>query len=208
MRRLKVENGLAPPRKSERRFIASLTTAIVASVIVGIFFQPIISFTSGVVTSLISIFYQGWLDHIYRQAAGSALFNAIYFIFFDITVLPIAVISIIMITRFLGTETSLISDRLRGILTIPIMRRVSIIWIVLAIPVTFIVTSEVYTAFQARATFDQRLMALEPVISEQERKSLLAQWALMKGRVDYEKINKRLEELAEKYHAELPSPYI
>ena len=72
----------------------------------------------------------------------------------------------------------------------------------------FIVNSAIYRAFQATATFDQRLMALAPVISDQERKSLLGQWAVMKGRADYDKINARFEELAEKYHAELPPPYI
>jgi hypothetical protein len=72
----------------------------------------------------------------------------------------------------------------------------------------FIVNSAIYGAFQATATFDQRLMALAPVISDQERKSLLGQWAVMKGRADYDKINTRFEEFAEKYHAELPPPYI
>jgi hypothetical protein len=47
-------------------------------------------------------------------------------------------------------------------------------------------------------------MALTPVISDQERKNILGQWALMKTRKAYDKLNDQFEELAKKYHAELP----
>jgi hypothetical protein len=76
------------------------------------------------------------------------------------------------------------------------------------VPVVVILNAGIYVPFQATATFDRRLMALAPVISDEERQSLRGQWALMKGRADYNKINDRFKELAEKYHAELPPPYI
>jgi hypothetical protein len=71
-----------------------------------------------------------------------------------------------------------------------------------------LVISGKFVSLQATATFDRRLMALTPLISDQERKNLLGQWALMKGRKDYDKLNDQFEELAKKYHAELPKPLI
>jgi len=162
-----------------------------------------------IVISFISIFYKGWIDNIYRQAAGSTLYTAVYFIISIITMFPLGIISGILSVWLIGTGTSRFAGRVRqGILPLRLVRRVAVLWIALGVPLMFIVNSAIYRAFQATATFDQRLMALAPVISDQERKSLLGQWAVMKGRADYDKINARFEELAEKYHAELPPPYI
>ena len=118
-----------------------------------------------------------------------------------ITTLPVVVLSATVIMSF--------TNRIRQVaLSLRRARRSAILCLAVAVPLMFIINSGLYTAFQATATFDRRLMALAPVISDQERKSLLGQWAMMKGRADYDKINAKFQELAEKYHSELPPPYI
>jgi hypothetical protein len=203
-----VDNTPPPSPIGKKTFLVSVTASVVASIIVGIFFQPIISFVSETVTSFISLFYKGWIDLAYRQAAGSTLFMAVYFIISFITVFPVGVITGMLVILFIETGSSRVSDRLRGVLPIRIVRQSFVLLTALIVPLTFIANSGIYTSFQATATFDQGLMALAPVISDQERKSLLSLWAMMKGRADYDKINARFEELAAKYHAELPPAFI
>jgi hypothetical protein len=177
-----MENPPPPSRINQRTFLISVTASVVASIIVGIFFQPIIAFISDIVISFISLFYKGWVDTIYQQAAGSTLYSAVYFIISMITMFPLGVVCGILVMWFIATGTSRFSRRLRqGILPLRIVRRVAVLWIALGVPLMFIVNSAIYRAFQATATFDQRLMALAPVISDQERKSLLGQWAVMRG---------------------------
>jgi hypothetical protein len=71
-----VENTSPPSRNSRATFLVSVTASVVASILVGVFFQPIIAFISDIVISFISVFYKGWIYSIYRQAAGSTLFLA------------------------------------------------------------------------------------------------------------------------------------
>jgi hypothetical protein len=59
-------------------------------------------------------------------------------------------------------------------------------------------------SIRANATFQRRLMALTPVISEEERKQLLGKWAMMNSKAEYLEINTQLEEIANKYHVALP----
>jgi hypothetical protein len=47
-------------------------------------------------------------------------------------------------------------------------------------------------------------MALTPVITEEERKQLLGNWAMMNSKADFLEINHKLDKLAEKYHVTLP----
>ena len=203
-----VENTSSPSRSGRRTFLVSVTASVVASILVGVFFQPIIAFISDIIISFISVFYRGWIDSIYRQAAGSTLFLAIYALVTIITTIPSGVASAILIIMYIDTGTSRFSTRVRGTFSLRIGRRLLTVLAALTVPLVLIINTRMYAEFQATATFDQRLMALAPVISDQERKSLLGQWAMMKSRADYDKVNARFEELAEKYHTELPSPYI
>jgi hypothetical protein len=59
-------------------------------------------------------------------------------------------------------------------------------------------------SIRANSTFQRRLMALTPVITENDRKKLLGNWAMIKSKNDYLKINGQLEELAKKYSVALP----
>jgi hypothetical protein len=193
-----------PPSRlgvSQRTFFVSVVASVVASIIVGIFFQPIISFISGIVISTIGVFYRGWVDSMYVQAAGSTLFVSIYIVINILTLFPAGVLSGVVVSGFMA-------GRLGRPLSPRIARRATVLIAALLVPSVFIMNARIYTEFQATATFDQRLMALAPVISDQERKTLLRQWAMMKSRDDYDKINVRFSESASKYQIDLPPPFI
>jgi hypothetical protein len=210
MKMPKVENTSPPIRTSRNTFLVSVIASVVASIIVGIFIQPILASISDFVVSFIGVFYQGWIDGIYRQASGSTLFLAIFFITTFITGIPLFAAIGIMIGEYLVTRTLGPGRLQRAILgrTARIGRRITILGVAVMVPSIFIVNARLYAEFQATATFEHRLMALEPVISDQERKELRGQWALMNSRTDYDRINGRFEELAKKYNAKLPVPYI
>ena len=148
--------------------------------------QPIIAYISNTVISFIGIFYQGWNDGIYRQAAGSTLFSSLYLIVTILTTFPVATAVGLLVGGFLGTKISPSGARLRETFWFRIVRRITVLSAALMVPSVLIINARLYAEFQATATFDQRLMALEPVISDQERKELRGQWAMMKGRADYD----------------------
>jgi uncharacterized protein YpuA (DUF1002 family) len=85
---------------------------------------------------------------------------------------------------------------------------IAIIGIVMIIVFIFTFDASAYVPMQADATFQQRLSALGPVLSDADRKSLVSQWALMKSRADYDKINGEFEDTARRNHIELPPPLI
>jgi hypothetical protein len=184
--------------------------SIIASIIVGIFFQPIITYISNIVTTTISGTYKGWNDGIYVQAAASPLFSSVYLIVTFITLFLLGfsagatLVLIIMASRsrvFTGVRD-------RFIFSPRNLRRVTIMLLALTTPLALIVNSRIYSEFQATATFDQRLMALEPVISDVQRRTLRSEWAVMRSRADYDRINGQMEELAAKAHLVLPKPFI
>ena len=61
-----------------------------------------------------------------------------------------------------------------------------------------------YADLQLNASFSQRLDALGPYMETIDERDLKSQWAMMKTRQDYERINKRLDELATKAKISLP----
>ena len=65
-----------------------------------------------------------------------------------------------------------------------------------------------YVDLQLNASFSQRLDALSPYIEPMEERRLRSQWALMKTRVDYERINARIEELAIAAKIAIPEPLL
>lgn len=62
-----------------------------------------------------------------------------------------------------------------------------------------------YTGIQLNATFNQRLVAISPFITDQEEKAFKSKWALMTKREDFLAINSELEVIAVKNKIRLPS---
>ena len=63
-----------------------------------------------------------------------------------------------------------------------------------------------YFQVQANASFQQRLMALAPYVTDRQEKELLSMWALMRTSEDCDRINAVLEEYARRHNIDLPKP--
>lgn len=61
-----------------------------------------------------------------------------------------------------------------------------------------------YCDLQLNTSFNQRVTVLSPYIKDEEIKILKSEWALMKNRSDFEKIDKEVESLAIQYKISLP----
>jgi hypothetical protein len=67
-----------------------------------------------------------------------------------------------------------------------------------------ITVSGSYISIQASQAFDLRLMALAPVISEQEKNDLLRDWALMDSKAQYDALKAKMAAIATKRDTTLP----
>jgi hypothetical protein len=74
----------------------------------------------------------------------------------------------------------------------------------IGIIVFLILATNVFVDLQLNASFQQRLTVLAPKISEQEHKEILASWANMKTREDYELIVSHMDSVAEQNDIKLP----
>jgi hypothetical protein len=188
---------LSGPNPIDRRtFWLSVGTSIVASCLFAIFFQPILTVTSNLIVSTIGFFYGGYVDRLYSQAVQSPGDRLIYAVFGIIAGTPIIVLislGLSNLTRRFTRPTARQTGRLIS----------TVFAVIMIIPLAILIAGP-SVSIRANATFQRRLMALTPVISDQERKELLGTWAMINSKAEYENINTQMEDLAKKYHAILP----
>jgi predicted PurR-regulated permease PerM len=188
------------PSNPRNSFWATVVTSIVASILFAIFFQPILTWISNVIVSAIGVFYSGYVDSLYFKAAQNPADYVIYTLFAFIAGFPVVALVSLAIISF--TEPWLRRTQ-RFISTSVISTSLAIGFGVILIPF-FIIIAGPAVSIRANATFQRRLMALTPVISDEERKELLGKWAMVSSKVDFENINTQIEELAKKYQTKLP----
>ncbi|HEX9513632.1 MAG TPA: hypothetical protein VF939_24240 [Puia sp.] len=60
-----------------------------------------------------------------------------------------------------------------------------------------------YTAIELNLSFDQRLTAVAPFLTENEEKLIKSKWATMQEEKDFQAINTELENIAQKNNIKL-----
>jgi cytochrome bd-type quinol oxidase subunit 2 len=189
------------PPPDRRTIWLSIIASVVASILFGIFLQPITTGISNVIVSIIGVFYGGYIDLIYDNAAENPIDYVVLLTFFMIMVLPLIILFyLVMLTYRLATgrPTPFWSS---------VISMVPLAYFIAGISIfpLLIMSAGITISIKANATFQRQLMALAPVISEQETKELRRQWAMMKSKTDYAAINSQIDALAAKYHTELPT---
>lgn len=190
-----------PPNSGRRGvWIIGIVTGIIGSALWALFFAPITTAVSGAVVSAIGLFYKGYVDRTFSQAASNPGDSTIFLIFFMLIAILTAASFLLVALRFPGAAQRRLRARLPprmvgGILVILGSIELFLCVVILAGPAVSI---------QANAVFQRRLMALSPALTDQERKELLRSWAMMKTMSDYYLISCETEKLAMKYHLDLP----
>jgi hypothetical protein len=187
-------------RIDRRTFWVSVGASIMASILFGLFVQPIVNWVSNVIVAGIGVFYKGYIDNLYYDAAQSPTDFLILMIFTSIFALPLVLYAILSLTFMMERMTDQSRTRVHRFLRVFV---VPVMLPVMLLPVLIIAAGPA-VSIRANSTFQRRLMALTPVITENDRKKLLGNWAMIKSKNDYLKINGQLEELAKKYSVALP----
>jgi hypothetical protein len=192
-------------RVDRRTFWLSVVASIIASVLFGIFFQPIVAWINNIAVAAIGIFYQGYIDNIYNQAAQSPVDLATSLIFQTIMLFPLLILLGVgafrtgMIVRLHANASP------SGKTTITASALLIFLWGIMSLLTLVIVSAGIEYSITINTKFQRQLMALTPVISVQERNEILGRWAMMKSKADYENIRRQVESLAAQHHTTLPS---
>jgi hypothetical protein len=182
-------------RTDRRTFWVSVVGSIVASFLFALFFQPIVTAISNVTVSTIGVFYTGYVDRLYYDAVQNPADQLIYMVFAIIGGLPLVILIATALTASMRRTEGQTRRRIARMLNIVLPFMMIALLILVAGP---------EVSVKPNATFQRRLLALTPVITEDERKIVLGEWAMVDSKEGYLRINTRLEELATKYHTTLP----
>jgi hypothetical protein len=152
----------ATSRIDRRTFWLSVLASVFASVLFGIFFQPIVTGISNLIVSAIGIFGKSYVDNIFNGAAQSPVDFLIYLIFLMLLTLPVPLAATAVLATTLMQSLAEPSRKLR--LIVYCFGFVTFVTMI-------IVAAGLDLSIRVNASFQRKLMALTPVISEQERKT-------------------------------------
>lgn len=174
----------------KKRVVAGL----IAAFLFALFVQPLITYSSSLFAYVLDSVSQTFADRIYQRAAlgpldttteGAFVFlvggTAVLFAFF-------ALLTLVARKAGLGD-----------------------FFIVVVVPLLGGLMLVVYSLFIAldlrlNVSFRQRVAILSPHLSEHDEKELVALWASMKSRRDYNALNRRMDEYAQSRGVKLPHP--
>lgn len=184
----------------------SIAISVISSVCVLVFIQPILNFLWKVISWGSVNFYKGLINGVYKNAALGQRdwVSVILFFLFVASVIGFS-------SSFLTLPLIRKLRRIKEAKGEHVFRRVKkiliTIYCVLSIMFLFVLIYlfvSVYVDLQLNTSFQQRLNALSPEISDFEYKNLKADWALMKSPEDYNSIVLKMEEFAQKHKIKLP----
>ncbi len=202
----------------DKDFRKSILASVIASILFIIFFQPILTFFWNICRILSIKFYENYIDSVYLNAALGQR-NWIDLILLGSLALAICLSAFAAITSVNSKIGQLSSEELTPQKQTPekkvykleeSLKRIKKIRIILYVLspflmlTTLLIVVDSFVDLQLNTSFNQKINAIAPYITDQEEKILKSHWALMESRQDYELVNKNFQELAIKYKAKLP----
>lgn len=192
----------------DNMFKKSVIASVVASVIVIIFINPILSAAWKLISWFGMNCYSGLNNSIYTNAALGQrdwvivliLNMALGIMFGLMTGRAIATLSRKSRENRAGEITSTSKKIMKQILHITV-------YIIAVLSGLFILTLT-RADLQLNTSFQQRLTVLAPITTDLELKQLRASWAMMQSRKDYETIVTKIEAIATSHGVVLPAPLI
>ncbi|MDR3576885.1 MAG: hypothetical protein P4L50_23715 [Anaerolineaceae bacterium] len=183
--------------------------SVIATILTMVFIEPILKFLWNGMIWFSSIFYEGFINEIYIDAALGQRndIDEMIFILFCALIIGSAIAFILMLVNLnplnpLNSFNQLIFNKIH--ITKKTIRIIGVISSVLLIIATLFLVTDTFAVLQLNTSFQQRITVLAPRISETEYKELLASWASMKSRADYELIVTQMNTLADQNNIILP----
>lgn len=197
--------------EQKSNLMASILAGIISSVIVLLVFQPAVPFILDVVSWIGKNIYSGINNAIYENAAfgGRDVASMVMLIIlFSVT------IGVYTATVFLANAVVKNRDRkvMHAVEFLFKNRYVHWLFIVFSVISMFFVVVVMFIFvvlnFQLNTSFDQRITALRPEIDDRVYYKLRADWAKMKNRADFEKINIEMDNMAKIKGLTLPESLV
>ena len=180
--------------------------AIIVTAIVMFFIEPALKFAGHSVVWAGANIYEGVSNSIYKDAALGLREK---FSFITLTFLISLFAGIISGVSLVLLKLSLSNRRSRIKSKEARTKRLKYFAFVLSflfVIDSLLLTGKSFATLQLNASFNQRITVLSASVSDQQIKELRANWALMKNRSDYLKINLQMGQLATAAKIELPTP--
>lgn len=194
---------------TQPRYRPMIVAGLIAGVAVTFFVEPLLTFVWSAVTSVANQSFSYIADTVYRSAALGHRNQ-------------IAVLGLLAAAgAFTGWTLGFLSrrfwrrrkptddERVKGLRTQKNRLEIGVILMsgIVALCLLYFASTR-FAELQYHTSFEQRLTVLAPHIDEQYEEDLRAQWALMRGRQDYEAFTRRVEEAADSVGVVLPEPLL
>ena len=192
----------------DRTVRIGIITSVLSTMLVIFFIQPLLSAAWRFSSVLASHFFQSYYDGLYSNAALGHR-NWLEFALFAFSVSLILGMTSGVLTS-LAARKFLFRKDVRGWLFSSPFRLIALS-VVLLLALLFSSASllvRAYADLQLNTSFQQRLTVIAPHLTEQEEEELLAMWASMQTRANYNQINEKLESHARANDVTLPDPLI
>lgn len=197
-----------------RVWLISIVASLIASALFFAIFQPAMSAAGSFAVSIVSSLAQGVVNNGYRQAAATSDSAMVYIVLgFTLSSVFGAGLAGLLITwvnplllkssdrsaRRLGKRSKLQGYLLKGLVTF---------WALCAITSSSQVATVHFVAMQAKATYEMRMAALGPFLSDMERRHYHREWVFIRDQRHYDRLMGRLDEIAQERGASMPERLI
>jgi hypothetical protein len=181
----------------EKGLRQSILGGLIASMLVILFIQPLLSFTWRMITLVGGLVHEGYVDRIYRNAAviGTNPYG-------PLTVLMLVLTCLFAVIFWLDRLWESGSDNL--------VRFIKVEWaisrgLLVGLALVILVKAAILQGtVRIDESFKQRLAVLTPAITDAECKTLKARWASMQGKADYDAIVAGMDKRATELGVTLP----
>lgn len=180
----------------------SVTISVISSVCVLVFIKPILNFLWKVISWGSVNFYKGFINSVYKNAALGQrdwVSAILFFLFVAIVIgFSIGFLTFPLIRKLIRIK------EVKGEHVFRILITIYCVFLIMFLFALICMVVSVYVDLQLNTSFQQRLNALSPKISDFEYKNLKADWALMESQEDHKSIVLKMEEFAQKHKIKLP----
>lgn len=195
----------------DRALRRSVFASVIAAIIVILFVQPVIDRMLALGSHTWATMWQSYSDSIYANAALGDANTPAYRLFEAFsTFLIVSSWGLFLVTVLLHRLVTRLEDGKPVVIRSASKRwRLEMVVILIcflfgSIGIVRGVAVE-FTRMQLNASFRQRVRVIGPFLTERDEKELLAMWASMRNKSDYDRINAKLESVAQMNKVSLPT---
>jgi hypothetical protein len=191
---------------SDPVFRRTIIGGVVASLVVLVVIQPTLNLVVPTLLDVVAGTFVGFENQVYKNAAlGQRNYVDVMTI---VTVFTVLIVFPILAYALLTVRKRVASNETLRLRLLTISRFGFPIFAIFGLISAIYLGVLIFADLQYNTSFSQRLSVLAPAISDQDEEDIRAMWASMESRSDYDRVNQRLEELAQGNSIELPEPLL